>query len=254
MAYFETEEWDLTFGRDIQNTTLRQIASLASSDATISYNTTNISDRVNEIHHMMTAMVPILTQFSVSPQPQQIMWNIPSQSRQSQVGLRSSPSEDISAPSSIHSICACKPRLRLLRSEHRVGPLIILRESKTKLCHSHECVYFIPIGSDESVGFKFRLGPCSRCWNVHAALNYNRILSTYSISTSLHFKANVPNNHPTFERMHELFRLWLPVEETLQSILKMFQEGKASPTDVNSDGNNLLHVSLNEYVCSVLLI
>lgn len=134
--------------------------------------------------------------------------------------------------------------------------MIILRESKTKLRHSHECVYFIPAGSDESVGFKIRLGPCSRCWNVHAALNYNRALGTYSISTSLHFKATVPKNHPTFERMHNLFLVRekrspeLPIEETLQSILKMFQEGRASPTDVNSDGNTLLHVRFNEYVCS----
>lgn len=202
-------------------------------------------------------MVPILTQMSFSPQPQQIMWNIPSQSRRSQVGLRSSPSEDISLSSSAHSICACTARLRLLRSEHRFGPLIVLRESKTKLRHSHECVYFIHAGSDESVGFKFRLGPCSRCWNVHAALNYNRALGTYSISTTLHFKATVPNDHPAFEKMHHLFFVRetrspeIPIEETLQSILKMFQDGRASPTDISSDGNTLLHVRLSMCMLSM---
>lgn len=124
-----------------------------------------------------------------------------------------------------------------------MGPVTLVRTSKSRVEHDEDCQYFVPGGQDEGVGLKLQVGTRSRRWNIMAALNYNNAVGAFSINPTLVFKAIVPNSHPSFGVIGEIARGETSIEAGLRSIRLLFQNGEAAPNDVDEDGVNVLTVS-----------
>ncbi len=92
-----------------------------------------------------------------------------------------------------------------------------------------------------------RLAFCSMLLSktVQATISLTRAAGGCSISPKLTFRATVPSDSGAFALLSWKGR-YLPqinVDDLLWEVKKLFLEGKASPTDLDTDGGNLLHVS-----------
>ncbi|OJJ51815.1 hypothetical protein ASPZODRAFT_163589 [Penicilliopsis zonata CBS 506.65] len=66
----------------------------------------------------------------------------------------------------------------------------------------------------------------------------------FSICPLLHFRAIVPYDHPSFKAIAELRKPFITIEDienTINKLHDLFSRGKASPTDVDSNGKTILH-------------
>lgn len=91
---------------------------------------------------------------------------------------------------------------------------------------------------------------------VEASLNITTRAGVFGIGSRLVFRA-VVSDSPAFRVIREASEVWLRneshtredrevmlIKETSVKILRLFQEGKASPSDIDPHGNTALHVSV----------
>lgn len=147
-------------------------------------------------------------------------------------------------PESYLSLCRCRAQTKLTERRLRLGPVTLIRTSKSRVGHNESCQYFVPGVHEEAAGLRFQVGTRSRKWNITAALNYNHAVGTLSINPTLLFKVTVPDDHPLFKVTKDIIRGRMEFEAGLQSIRLLFQNDEAAPTDVGEHGLNVLQVSL----------
>lgn len=142
------------------------------------------------------------------------------------------------------SLCSCRPRKNVLESKFCLGPVVLLRSTEVMQQHREDCLYYLPPqGSKEQFGFTFRVGTNSRRWDSKTAVNYNFSVGTFSVSPTVTFKSTVSWDHPPFSTLVVEGKSF---ERKTADLMKMFREGRGSPTDTGPDGKTLLHVGYSQ--------
>ena len=114
------------------------------------------------------------------------------------------------------------------------------------------------VQEEKQIGLKISFGGCLIQGAIQAAMSMTRGAGGFSISPILAFSPVVPSGTGPFrvfrmvdelEEIHAsdlrtAFRSWT------QELLQLYQAGKASPRDVDEEGNNIMHVrSCWRYSC-----
>ena len=86
---------------------------------------------------------------------------------------------------------------------------------------------------------------------IEAAISITRGSGGLSITPTLAFIPTVPSNSAAFEALNiNIYRVSTAAEMQAvllsgrHELLRLYQEGKASPRDLDEDGNTVLHVSV----------
>jgi hypothetical protein len=165
--------------------------------------------------------------------------------------LQSSCCQRIRKPRSALSrsyFCSCNGRTRTSESHVSSGYLSTFWSRKTQ--HLPSCPLYARAERVDTLGAKYTY--CSKALgnSITVAISITRGAGRFAISPSLQFRAVVSRDSPAFALLsHEsAYRTsGKDVEKCADLILKqmyqLFQEGKALPTDILSDGRTLLHVS-----------
>ena len=143
------------------------------------------------------------------------------------------------------SRCSCQPSKYSLTLNNAPGLRVLLNTSS--LNHHKDC----PLSnySKSEKLFKIRLWYCGGilAQAIEASIHLTRGAGGFSISPNLSFSCVVPSNSNAFRlfRSYDLIRGPRPqdLDVLIESLSRLFQDGKASPRDVDEDGNSLLHVS-----------
>lgn len=97
-----------------------------------------------------------------------------------------------------------------------------------------------------------RLAHCSKLLAraLEASVSFTRGAGGIALSPTLQLRCLVPYDSPAFEliRAHDLHNMTfgdmkIVADQRVQILRQMFQDRKASPYDVDINGDNLLHVS-----------
>lgn len=143
------------------------------------------------------------------------------------------------------SNCSCRPRKNFLESSFRLGPVVFLRSAEVAQQHRVDCPYYLPPqGSKQQFGFTFRVGTSSRKWDIKTAVNYVFSAGTFSLSPTVTFKATVSWDHPSFSALLENKRL--SFQRITADLMKIFGEGRGTPTDTTPSGQTLFHVGYSQ--------
>jgi hypothetical protein len=164
-----------------------------------------------------------------------------------QSGIRQNTRKSSSALSK-GFFCSCKGRTRTSESHVSSGYLSAFWSRKTQ--HLPYCPLYSRAERIDTLGAKYTY--CSKALgnSIAIAISITRGAGGFAISPWLQFRAVVSEDSPAFALLdpESAFRpLGKDIETCADLILKqmykLFQEGKASPTDVLTDGRTLLHVS-----------
>lgn len=197
----------------------------------------------------MNALIPMFAQLATQPQIQANFENTAARGIVHTTDAGTSVSKTPVQANWGPDLCDCKPRTKQQMIQYRIGPVVFLRTTKDKARHSESCRYYIRSDHEQQYGLRFRIGTTSRRWTVQAALNYNQAAGSFSVGPTLAFKATVPWDHPAFYTLRSLRFTELSdtrCEDALKSICDMFKNGVGAPTDVNENGETLLHVRLTK--------
>jgi hypothetical protein len=92
---------------------------------------------------------------------------------------------------------------------------------------------------------------------IQASLRITRGAGGLALSPSLRLRAIVPSNSAAFELIKHMplvspehfdnVKIRTPTNEFQLRLFRLFQEGKASPSDVLANGNTFLHVSSTRF-------
>lgn len=231
----------------------RHLTSLESSVQIVSGTTAVTFERVEDIHRVVLPRFPAFAQMATPPQ---LLNNAPSA-----LGALTLPNADmpetqsterhsVSVAKDLDSLCGCRPRKHLAKSQYQLGPVVLLSTTEVNSPHRENCPYYFPRrNSQRQFGCTFRIGTASRKWDVKAALNYNFSIGAFSVGPCVAFKATVPWDHPPFALLEDLEhpknRTTKKVLGATESLQRMFNSGVASPTDVDPSGATLLHVRMH---------
>ena len=131
------------------------------------------------------------------------------------------------------------------------------------MSHHHTC--HVSASSSSTTVAKFRMKRCGTflAGAIEASMSITRGAGGFSISPGLRFAHVVPANNPAFELLYRLrdmhfvpgqtisiVELELSLETGVQDLTRLFRDGKASPYDVDLQGNTLLHVRLTLFAIS----
>lgn len=170
---------------------------------------------------------------------------------------RKSPSELVSFPRSYIQAadkrCTCRPRLSRKRSSRTHGQWFP-RETwnvsfyTTNSTHRTGCPSLLK--SSNAIGFRFSYCGYLLARTLQASISFTRGAGGFSISPTVSFSALVPSDSPVFRLLEFGFSSRTSVQDMSRSfdvrigqILHLFESRKASPYDVDQDGNTMLHVS-----------
>jgi hypothetical protein len=165
-----------------------------------------------------------------------------------QSGISQKPRKSRSALSK-GFFCSCKGRTRTSESHVYSGYLSAFWSRKTQ--HLPCCPLYACAERTDTFGAKYTY--CSKALgnSIAVAISITRGAGGFAISPWLQFRAVVSEDSPAFSLLSQESACrtpWKDIEKCADMILKqmyqLFQDGKASPTDVLSDGRTLLHVSL----------
>ena len=118
------------------------------------------------------------------------------------------------------------------------------------LHHDRHCLHYA--WDETSWSMRLRLAYCSKLLAraVEASLSLTRGAGGIALSPTLQLRCLVPFDSPAFTLVRDPFPRGMTFDDKeivanqrLQILRQMFQDGKASPYDVDVNGNTLLHVS-----------
>lgn len=159
--------------------------------------------------------------------------------------------------------CTCRALFRYRRYGHSIvygkkgismlAPWNVVTFSSS-LIHHRDCV--LSRESQETKQFGLRIafgGPLLR-GAIHAAMSMTRGSGGFSLSPALTFNYVVPSNTGQFKLLNSSLGYalrWAPAADVRtafefrrRELLRLYQEGKASPSDVDENGETVMHVSL----------
>lgn len=146
------------------------------------------------------------------------------------------------------SFCSCKGRTRTSESYISTRSLSAFWSRKTQ--HLPYCPLYARGERTDILGAKYT--SCSKALgnSIAVAISITRGAGGFAISPQLQFRAVVSNDSPAFALLSYESAFRTPMKDVdkradliLKQMYQLFQDGKASPTDVLSDGRTLLHVS-----------
>ena len=122
----------------------------------------------------------------------------------------------------------------------------------SSLNHRRDCVLFLESKECKQFGLRISFSGPFLMGAIQAAMSMTRGFGRFSISPSLSFNSVVPSNSEQFRLLHFDFDnkemsvadVRTNFEFRRQEILRQYQEGNASPYDIDENGNNVMHVSL----------
>ena len=144
--------------------------------------------------------------------------------------------------------CSCNGRTRTSESHVSSGYLSAFWSRKTQ--HLPYCPLYARAGQIDTLGAKYTY--CSKALgnSIAVAISITRGAGGFAISPWLQFRAVVSRDSPAFALLSVKSAYETPLKDCercadliLKQMYQLFQDGKASPTDVLSDGRTLLHVS-----------
>ncbi len=124
------------------------------------------------------------------------------------------------------------------------------------LVHRRNCPLFNDAEETKQFGLRFSFsGPLLR-GVIQAAISMTRGAGGFSISPMLAFNPIVSSGtgafkimdiiRYSFQNIPPLVDMQATFTSQKQQLLRLYQEGKASPRDIDEDGNTVLHVRLDE--------
>ena len=125
--------------------------------------------------------------------------------------------------------------------------------------HCNSCPFRFDSSKSMMIGFRHFYSGRFLAHTIRGMVTFTTGEGGYSISPQLNFRALVPNESPAFkllakENLSSFINGPLPeslgeyFENTLQSLYQLFENKKASPTDINASGETLLSVNAR-YSC-----
>lgn len=117
------------------------------------------------------------------------------------------------------------------------------------LSHRKDCELFKPFKKETSLHLKLMYYSGVIAGVVNASFQLTRGAGAFSLSPSLSCIRVVPHKSPAFELITlHMFDIVCPgilltSDVVIWKLRELFQDGRASPGDVNPDGQSLLHVS-----------
>jgi len=216
-----------------------------------------VCEQLNRIESTITAVATTKGSMFLRPQPP-ASDNIDSNANMHQdyeLNLPGRPASISLSTPIRYQICSCKKRkvVRYLGS-YTIGWLRFLSRSEKVVIHSESCPYWNPRFEEQSielavehVGFALRTA-------IRLAIKATRGAGGLSLSPLLTLRGFVREESP----ISELFGrppYWYQFPKNLgdyldhasSRMLQLFQEGGASPYDVDKSGSTILHVSANVY-------
>jgi len=163
-----------------------------------------------------------------------------------QSGITQKPRKPRSALSK-GSFCSCKGQTRTSESHVSSGYLSAFWSRKTQ--HLPYCPLYARAERTDTLGAKYTY--CSKAIgnSISVATSITRGAGGFAISPWLQFRAVVSENSPAFALLSHQSAYKTPGNDAekfadviLEQMYQLFQDGKASPTDVLTDGRTLLHV------------
>ena len=159
-----------------------------------------------------------------------------------------------SLSTAVHTSKSC---LKALTPQPHPPPIgnSCLRQS---MSHHPGCHLFVKSCSTTVARFCMKRCGAFLSGAIEASISITRGAGGFSISPGLRCARVVPANNPAFElvaRFNEIYwsygcrrmniaELELSLETGIQDLTRLFRDGKASPYDVNLQGDTLLHVRL----------
>ena len=127
------------------------------------------------------------------------------------------------------------------------------------LSHHPDCHLFVRSCSTTVARFCMKRCGAFLSGAIEASISITRGAGGFSISPGLRCARVVPANNPAFELVHRLQdsldpifttnigEIKLSLETGIHDLARLFRDGKASPYDVDLQGNTLLHVRLTMF-------
>lgn len=140
--------------------------------------------------------------------------------------------------------CTCRPSKRSSRPRLPIPTSSFCLEST---CHSQGCPLFWTAKKTHTLSLTLRVWGILLSQTVQATFSGTHPAGGCKLEMGLTFRAIVPKDAPAFRRVWRNIgngNKHFSADVVLQEIKQLFSEGKASPTDVNANGWNLLHVSI----------
>ena len=158
--------------------------------------------------------------------------------------------------------CSCKPKHNIIYTGSPSESSYLGTTSNPKwkfiletesMSHHHTCHLFA--SSSRTTVAKFRMKRCGSFLSgaIEASMSIARGAGAFSLSPGLRCAHVVPANNPAFELLHRfqnsipemnISELESSLETGIQDLERFFCDRKASPYDVDLQGNTLLHVRL----------
>jgi hypothetical protein len=152
-----------------------------------------------------------------------------------------------------HTSCTCRSRPR--KASYFRWPIDFSWDTRTG--HDPGCLYttFHPTVTD--INLRFSLCGFGLRQKIHMSIAISRMaLGSFSVNPALTCYRIVPWSSPAFEVI-QIY--WRSPERIPGELLKLFQDGKASPYDRLEDGITLLHVRCHDtwslsmlYLCRLI--
>ncbi|PMD67703.1 uncharacterized protein K444DRAFT_606604 [Hyaloscypha bicolor E] len=151
-----------------------------------------------------------------------------------------------SATRALSHPCSCYRRSYLQARATQWGPLHIFRHTQTAEAHDKHCPYYVRSSKKSSFGARITVLNWFLAKAIEISFNHSEGAGGSSMSPTLTLRSLVRNDSPAFTLLNrnEVRKYWANknyLRQSLEQILKLFQEGEASPYDVDKKGRNLLH-------------
>lgn len=252
---FDSNIADIICLRDVDHTKLQELSTVSKMNQNMVVATKNTLDYLQSIHRTTVALdplIPLIAGLATQPRLSKCLRINNSDYNGS---IASQPAIRIQSGSGtspvVSNSCLCRPKTGRKMTQRRIGPIIFVSGSSSSTRHVKDCPYYYDPTKSRKYGVKIMLGQCVRKWEATAMLNYNSSAGVFSIGPTLAFKAIVDAaTSPAFRAVEGILHSHLEgdriddsvYETTLQDLLQMFTEGRASPTDTCQDGSTLVHV------------
>ena len=144
-------------------------------------------------------------------------------------------------------LCSCNIGTTCQSGTWSSGPLNLFHSSSTSRTHQRGCPLRIPPKKKTIIGMRCTFSGLLLSRLISLSMSISHGAGGLSISPNLTFRAIVSDDSPAFALLAEHSRMTLEEvslswDSISQEIYKLFREHKASPSDVNSTGETLLHV------------
>ncbi len=156
--------------------------------------------------------------------------------------------------------CTCRPLIKYkpyrgpssLRVEGSALPRWNTATLASTLVHRRDCPFFNDAEESKQFGLRISFsGPLLR-GVIQAAISMTRGAGGFSISPILAFTPTVSSGTGAFKIIESIgfpdrasaVDIQAFFTFKIQQLLRLYQEGKASPRDIDEDGNTVLHVRL----------